>query len=163
MAPHRTIRIGLLICGFFQGAIAQAHGDYYDVYSNYLKSTMPSNCNTKVVIEGFHVRNMEFPNETQFDEFDLFMVTGSRKSFSPGRNLRLISPSSPWCIVDSAYDDNVPWIKNLVPFIRNLIENHPKVKLVGEFSLRSLGPLANRRTHTRHLLRTPDCLSCTWW
>jgi len=48
--------------------------------------------------------------------------------------------------VDSAYDDNVPWIKKLVHFIRNLIENYPKVKLVGEFSLRSLGPLANRRT-----------------
>lgn len=85
MAPCRIIRIGLLICGFFQGAVVQAHGDYYDVYSNYLKSTMPpSNCNTKVVIEGFHVRNMEFPNERRFDEFDLFMVTGSRKSFPPG-------------------------------------------------------------------------------
>ena len=65
--------------------------------------------------------------------------------------------------VDSAYDDNVPWIKKLVPFIRNLIENHLKVKLVGEFTLRGLGPLANRQTHTRHLLRASDYLSRTWW
>jgi len=83
MASPRIIRIGLLICGFFHGTVAQAHGDYYDVYSNYWKSTMPSGCNAKVIIEGFQVRNMEFPNENQLDKFDLFMVTGSRRNFFP--------------------------------------------------------------------------------
>lgn len=44
---------------------------------------MPSGCNAKVIIEGFQVRNMEFPNENQLDKFDLFMVTGSRRNFFP--------------------------------------------------------------------------------
>ena len=46
--------------------------------------------------------------------------------------------------MDSAYEDNVPWIKKLVLFVRNLIENHLRVKLAGEFSS---CPLAGKVPH----------------
>lgn len=110
MASSRTVRVGLLVCGTLSGPVEATHGGYHEVYSYYWKTTTPHNCNAQVVIESFNIKKMEFPDEKRLDEFDIFMVTGS---------------------ATSAYDDTIQWVRELLAFLKGLINNHPKVKLCG--------------------------------
>lgn len=36
------------------------------------------------------------------------------------------------CAATSAYDDTIQWVRELLAFLKGLINNHPKVKLCGE-------------------------------
>ncbi|KAF5361061.1 hypothetical protein D9756_004466 [Leucocoprinus leucothites] len=110
MSSPRTIRVGLLVCGTLSGPVEAVHGGYYEVYSHYWKSTTPRNSDVKVVIDSYSIKKMEFPDEERLDEYDIFMVTGS---------------------ATSAYDDTIPWIRELLTFLKGLIKNHPNVKLCG--------------------------------
>ncbi|KAF5360670.1 hypothetical protein D9756_004450 [Leucocoprinus leucothites] len=110
MTHSRTIRVGLLVCGTLSGPVEAVHGGYYEVYSHYWNSTTPQNCDIKVVIDSYSIKKMEFPDEERLDEYDIFMVTGS---------------------ATSAYDDTIPWIRELLAFLKGLINNHPNVKLCG--------------------------------
>ncbi|KAF5351193.1 hypothetical protein D9756_008187 [Leucocoprinus leucothites] len=108
--PPRTIRIGLLICGSLSGPVEAVHGGYHEIYSHYWKSTIPRGSNASVIIDSYSIKNMEFPDEDRLDEYDIFMVTGS---------------------ATSACDDTIPWVRELLAFLKGLVQNHPKVKLCG--------------------------------
>ncbi|KAF5354035.1 hypothetical protein D9756_007181 [Leucocoprinus leucothites] len=108
MAPPRIVRIGILICGSLTGAVKEVNGDYPEVYTRYWKDTAPPN--VRLIVDCFDVKNNEFPEERRLDTYDMFMVTGS---------------------VTSAYDDDIPWVKKLVLFLRGLINDHPKVRVTG--------------------------------
>lgn len=77
MTGPRTIRIGLLICGDMTGSVADAHGNYQEIYTNYFRSTTPRNNVIRIDIESFKIRNMEFPDERRLDDYDIFVITGS--------------------------------------------------------------------------------------
>ena len=77
MATPHTIRIGLLICGNMTGSVADAHGNYQEIYTDYFRSTTPHNNVAKIDIESFKIRNMEFPDERRLDDYDILVITGS--------------------------------------------------------------------------------------
>ncbi|KXN83788.1 Putative glutamine amidotransferase-like protein C13C5.04 [Leucoagaricus sp. SymC.cos] len=110
MAPPRTIRVGLLVCGTLGGAVGAVHGGYYEVYSHYWRTTTPANTNAQVIIDSYNIKKMEFPDEERISEYDLFMVTGS---------------------ATNAYDDSIEWVRTLLSFLKGVIHDHPRVKLVG--------------------------------
>ncbi|KXN85526.1 Putative glutamine amidotransferase-like protein C13C5.04 [Leucoagaricus sp. SymC.cos] len=108
MAPFRTVRIGLLICGTLSGPVETIHGSYLEIYSHYFNATAPPN--VRVVIDPYWIKKMEFPSNERISEYDLFMVTGS---------------------ATNAYDDSIEWVRTLLSFLKDVIENHPKVKSCG--------------------------------
>ncbi|KAJ3565650.1 hypothetical protein NP233_g7493 [Leucocoprinus birnbaumii] len=110
MESARTVRVGLLICGTVSEPLEAIHGGYYEIYTRYWKKTTPANSNAKVQIDRYNIKQMHFPDQAIIDEYDIFMVTGS---------------------ATSAYDDSIPWVRELLAFLKDLIENHPKVKLCG--------------------------------
>ena len=77
MAPPRTVRVGLLICGTLSGPVEAVHGGYYEVYSDYWNVTKPNNINARVIIEGYNIKQQQFPDDERIPEYDIFMVTGS--------------------------------------------------------------------------------------
>ncbi|KXN85529.1 Putative glutamine amidotransferase-like protein C13C5.04 [Leucoagaricus sp. SymC.cos] len=108
MAPSRTVRIGLLVTGTLSGPIEAVHGSYQEFYTNYFKDTAPPS--TRVVIDSYHIKKMEFPSEERISEYDLLMVTGS---------------------ATDAHNDSVKWVRALLDFLKGVIRDHPKVKLSG--------------------------------
>ncbi|KAJ3576015.1 hypothetical protein NP233_g703 [Leucocoprinus birnbaumii] len=106
MAPPRTVRVGILICGLLKGEVKDANGDYPEVYTRYWRNTAPPN--VRLIVDCYDIKNMEFPDEKRLEDYDMFMVTGSETD---------------------AYDDTIPWVKKVVIFLRNLINNHPKVRV----------------------------------
>ncbi|KAL9713304.1 hypothetical protein Ac2012v2_002909 [Leucoagaricus gongylophorus] len=110
MSTPRSILIGLLICGNMTGSVVDAHGNYQEIYTSYLRSTIPHNCVAKIDIKSFKIGNLEFPDERRLDDYDIFVITGS---------------------ANSAYEDAIPWIKKLQVFLKDLLENHKKVKICG--------------------------------
>lgn len=84
MSPH-TIRVALLICGALSGPVLAANGDYYEVYARFLKNSLPPSSNTEVVIDGFDVKEMKYPEDDKILEYDMIMLTGSGTS-SPYSN-----------------------------------------------------------------------------
>jgi len=79
MAPFRTIRIGILVCDTLSGPVDVAQRRFDEIYHHYWRHTIPDNHNTRVVINTYNVRRLEFPEESQLDKHDIFMVTGSSK------------------------------------------------------------------------------------
>ena len=77
MSTPRSILIGLLICGNMIGSVVDAHGNYQEIYTNYLRSTIPHNCVAKIDIKSFKIGNLEFPDERRLDDYDIFVITGS--------------------------------------------------------------------------------------
>lgn len=143
MTAPRTIRIGLLICGNMTGSVADIHGNYQEIYTDYFRSTTPRNNVAKIDIESFIIRNMEFPDESRLDDYDIFVITGSG----------IILPIHFWGIevtnsrssADSAYEDTIPWIKKLRVFLKDLIENHINVKICGKL-MNVFANMINNRT-----------------
>ncbi len=78
----RTIRIALLICGGLSGPVIAANGDYDEVYSRFLTNSLPPDSNTKLVIDGFQVKEMKYPEDNKIPEYDMIMLTGSGTSLS---------------------------------------------------------------------------------
>jgi hypothetical protein len=72
-----TSRIGLLICGSLTGPVEAAHGSYLDVYTHYLKSTIPHNFDAQLSLDDYDIKKLDFPNERQISETDMLIVTGS--------------------------------------------------------------------------------------
>ncbi|KAL9709415.1 hypothetical protein Ac2012v2_007151 [Leucoagaricus gongylophorus] len=110
MALPRTICVGILICDTLSGPVDVAQKHFDDIYYHYWRNTIPENCSAGVVIKTYNVKKLEFPEEDQLDKHDIFMVTGS---------------------TTAAYDDSIPWVRELLVFLRNLIHNHHQIKLCG--------------------------------
>lgn len=85
-----NVTIGLLLCGNFNGSIIKKHGNYADLYKDFL-STGDFNFNYKE----YNVFDNELPKSA--DECDAWLITGSKKSVY----------------------ENLPWISNLKQHIRN--------------------------------------------
>lgn len=77
----RTIHVALLICGGLSGPVLAANGDYYEVYTRFLKNSLPPGSNTELVIHGFEVKEMKYPEDNKLSEYDMIMLTGSGMSF----------------------------------------------------------------------------------
>jgi len=132
MAPVRTIRIGILVCDTLSGPADVAQRRFDEIYHHYWRNTIPDNRNTRVVIKTYNVKRLEFPEESQLDEHDIFMVTGSSKFLYQLFCKKDQINDSLLLTATAAYDDSILWVRELLVFLRNLIHNHHQIKLCGE-------------------------------
>ncbi|EKM77659.1 hypothetical protein AGABI1DRAFT_86579 [Agaricus bisporus var. burnettii JB137-S8] len=109
MAPPATTRVALLICGSLTGPVRDTNGDYYDVYNRYWKNTVPPTANRRLVVDGYNVKEMKYPDEERISGYDMMMITGSAADAH----------------------DNAEWITRLIEFVQHLTRDYPKVKLFG--------------------------------
>ena len=131
MAPFRTVCIGILVCDTLSGPVDVAQRRFDEIYHHYWRNTIHDDHNTKIVIKTYNVKRLEFPEESQLDEHDIFMVTGSSKFMLIILQKNQINDS--WLLTaTAAYDDSILWVRELLAFLRNLIHNHHKIKLCGE-------------------------------
>lgn len=79
-SPH-TVRVALLICGGLSGPVLAANGDYYEVYTRFLKNSLPPGSDTELVSDGFEVKDMKYPEDDRIPEYDMIMLTGSGTFF----------------------------------------------------------------------------------
>jgi GMP synthase-like glutamine amidotransferase len=101
-----SVRIALLICGGLTGKALEANGDYLDVYTRYLKGTVPTRVD--FTLDPFFVAKEHiYPNE---ENYDCIMLTGSAAS---------------------AYDD-IEWINSLAAYIARVAANkNARSKIIG--------------------------------
>ncbi|KAG0235240.1 class I glutamine amidotransferase-like protein [Mortierella sp. GBAus27b] len=107
-----SIRVALLVCDNPIEPVAKTHGKYPVLFKDllllgldHLKQQGAVNQDTELVMESFDVRQSEYPKS--LDNWDAVMMTGS---------------------ASNAYDD-IPWINQLVEYIKTFPrdENAPKV------------------------------------
>lgn len=69
----KTVKIALLICGSLTGKAYALNGDYYDIYSKFIRDSTPEG--TTFSLDPYDVvHKMDYPSE---DDYDCIMLTGS--------------------------------------------------------------------------------------
>lgn len=131
MAPFRTVCIGILVCDTLSGPVDVAQRRFDEIYHHYWRNTIHDDHNTKIVIKTYNVKRLEFPEEGQLDEHDIFMVTGSSKFMLIILQKNQMNDSL-LLTATAAYDDSILWVRELLAFLKNLIHNHHQIKLCGE-------------------------------
>ncbi|KAF8960621.1 class I glutamine amidotransferase-like protein [Flammula alnicola] len=98
-------KIALLVCGGLTGRAKEQNGDYLDIYTRYLRATVPTAI--EFTLDPYNVtEDQAYPNE---DEYHCIMLTGSAAS---------------------AYE-NIEWINKLVAYIARVAETKPHIKIIG--------------------------------
>ncbi|KAF8528408.1 class I glutamine amidotransferase-like protein [Hysterangium stoloniferum] len=102
-----VLRLALLLCDTPIPAVLKEHGDYLDIFTRFLKSSLPDP-NAEFILDAFDVVNrQEYPSPDT--EYHGIILTGSAAS---------------------AYAD-LPWISLLVSYIKSTAETKPQVKIIG--------------------------------
>eukprot|EP01116_Phalansterium_solitarium_P010803 TRINITY_DN260_c1_g1_i1.p1 TRINITY_DN260_c1_g1~~TRINITY_DN260_c1_g1_i1.p1 ORF type:complete len:270 (+),score=54.52 TRINITY_DN260_c1_g1_i1:104-913(+) len=100
-APVRSnLRLGIIKCDDWVDSVVEKHGDIDLQYSKLLSSSDPS-----ISTKSFSATKGVFPTQSDIDELDGFVITGSKFS---------------------AYEDQ-PWINQLKDFVRQLDSRQKKV------------------------------------
>ncbi|KAF5354163.1 hypothetical protein D9756_007142 [Leucocoprinus leucothites] len=110
-AKNRKVRIALLCCGEFTGQVYKDNGDYLEVYTHWLKKSLPHKSKVKPKVDAYKVYqdNDSLPDDDDIDDYDGILVSGSSAD---------------------AWSD-VPWVLKLVDFIRRVGTNFPEVRIYG--------------------------------
>ncbi|KAG6889383.1 hypothetical protein C0992_005515 [Termitomyces sp. T32_za158] len=115
-------RIALLVTGALP-----AFGDYHAVFTAFLAAAAPGHEFELVAYDVVH--KMEYPSDDELGSFDALMYTGS---------------------ASNAFDD-AEWITTLVAFTARVVDEHPRLKLIGicfghQIIARALGGSCVRNT-----------------
>jgi hypothetical protein len=80
-----VVRAGLFVCGNWTKKLKDLNGDYLNLYKRWLNASLPKNSGYRLVMDGYDARKEEYPEEGLIDEYDVIIVSGSRKldCFSP--------------------------------------------------------------------------------
>ncbi|CAG8542450.1 2056_t:CDS:2 [Paraglomus brasilianum] len=107
----RILRLALLLADTPAPSIVSKQGDYRVQFTRFLQSSIQKyKLDVRLKIDPYDVVNeMALPTEEGLKDIDGIMITGSAAS---------------------AYSD-VPWINNLTDFMKHVINNHPRVRIVG--------------------------------
>ncbi|KAF5347743.1 hypothetical protein D9756_010267 [Leucocoprinus leucothites] len=108
---NRKVRIALLCCGEFTGQVYKDNGDYLEVYTRWLKKSLPPQSKVKPKVVPYKVYGDEnpLPDDDDIDDFDGILVSGS--------------PADAW--------SDEPWVLNLVAFIQKVGANFPEIRIYG--------------------------------
>lgn len=78
-AGTKTVRVALLICGYWTHNLLEYNGDYLRTYARWLNASLPPNSGYKLVMEAYDVIKDDYPEDDIIDDYDVVMITGSRK------------------------------------------------------------------------------------
>ncbi|KAG0081413.1 hypothetical protein BGZ92_000246, partial [Podila epicladia] len=108
-----TVRLALLVCGTPIPSILEAHGDYPVIFRglfqaglDQLKEQGAIDSSTKLVLEGFDVREGIYPRA---NEWDAIVISGS---------------------ASDAYAD-IPWVNDLVKYVHEFPRDREAPKVIG--------------------------------
>jgi len=124
----KTVKIALLICGSLTGKAYALNGDYYDIYSKFIRDSTPEG--TTFSLDPYDVvHKMDYPSE---DDYDCIMLTGSGVCLilSLKTHVNYFRLGRIAKIAASAYE-NIEWVNKLVGYIARVAETKPHVKLIG--------------------------------
>ena len=91
------LRVAILNCDFIKKEFAETYGQYPEMFRHIIKES-----GLTFIYESFNILDFNYP--TSLDDFDLYLITGSKAS---------------------VYDDE-EWILNLFEFVRSL-DNAKKI------------------------------------
>ncbi|EGN94380.1 hypothetical protein SERLA73DRAFT_188231 [Serpula lacrymans var. lacrymans S7.3] len=102
-------RIALLICDTPALSVRKKHGDYIQVYNDYLRNSLPRpELVSQLNVDSYDVVDkQEYPDDDI--SYDAVVMTGSAAS---------------------AYQ-NLEWINKLIAYVKRLVEEKPEVKIFG--------------------------------
>ncbi|KAJ3554200.1 hypothetical protein NP233_g12472 [Leucocoprinus birnbaumii] len=135
--PLRTVRVALLTCGELPEKLLENHGDLLSIYRRWLRNSLPRHSGTQLVMHGFDVAGMRFPEDSALAKCDAVMIAGSP--------------------ADAGSDE--AWTKRLVSFVQHVSEEHPQIKMYGicfghQIVNRALGGTVQRNAQGWELGRT---------
>lgn len=81
-----VVRVALLIGGHWTKKLKELNDDYLEMYRRWLLASLPPDSGFKLLMDGYDAREDEYPEEELISQYDVIMVSGSRKLvyLSPG-------------------------------------------------------------------------------
>ena len=123
-----------------------------------LKDPDPSGSNISFIADAYDVRNkLEYPEDV--DIYDAVLLTGSGESPMVCNRRRSTKVD---ITAASAYED-VPWINKLVDYAKFVVEEKPKIRVIGGCNCSRLRSVCFNAIYRRHMFWTSNNRARDGW
>jgi hypothetical protein len=80
-----VVRAALFVNGYWTKKLKELNGDYLNMYRRWLNASLPRHSGYRLIMDAYDSQNGEYPEEGLIDEYDVILLSGSRKfdCFSP--------------------------------------------------------------------------------
>jgi hypothetical protein len=79
MYDPRVVRAALFVCGHWTEKLKELNGNYLNLYKRWLNASLPRNSGYRLAMDAYNSQKDEYPEEGLIDEYDVIILSGSRK------------------------------------------------------------------------------------